>query len=994
MRVRRSGKAGLFMALVIGISVLVAPVAGAQQSDEQRPGIDFVRLFDMIDRLEPLYAERIEEWIDQGYSPVEEVEIVIPGGAYTDYSGDTPIQVVNEFEGETGSILLWEEEETSVTWEVEVEQAGLYWLAMEYYPLSGRRASLLRDLRVNGEYQFNEARRLQFERVWRDLHPPRRDNQGNDIRPPQVETPEWLYRYVQDPEAMYREPFYILLEEGVNTLTFRSIREPVAIKKLVVTSPVRPPTYDEVLAEYRSKGYREVQDVVIKIDAESPVKKSDPTVRAEYGYDPLMDPPSDGYHILNEFGSWRWRMGNQWAEWRFTVPESGLYKIGIKRWQGWNRMPSVREIRINGEVPFRELEEFTFPYNYYWNMDDLGPEDGEPFLFYFEEGEHTLSMRVKVGRGAETIRMLDRTTRELAGIGRAITYLTGPDPDPFMEYEVHRQIPDLLPTMAIIRDRLLAEAEELQAYAGTRVDLAEVFRLTADQLDSMIRNPYRIHIRLDEFAEMQSRLGHFVLELRYLPLAVDYMLVAAPDTEWPQVKANWFQRVHYQTLGFLESFQKDYSGVGNIYEDEEALTLWVAWGREWAMVIKEMIEEDFTPHTGVRVNVNVVPRSAVDAQAASVILLAAAAGKAPDLAMGVDQQLPVEFAIRGGVLDIAQFEDFPEVTNRFRDGMLTPYTFRGGTFALPETQSFNMMFYRTDIFDEMGLEPPETWQEVLNILPTLQQRGLNFYFPSPAEAAMVRQGGALSFAPFLYQHGADFYTEDGFRSALTTPEALQAFRMWTDLFANYKIPLEANFYNRMRTGEIPIGVADYYNYVLLSTAAPELTGWWKMVPIPGIRQPDGSVNRSAGGLSTATVAFSDTTRPDDAWELMKWWTSTDVQTRYAEELEALIGVEAKWNTANIEAFNNLPWPSEDIAAVQEQWRWFQEKPVVLGDYFTPRHLLNAWNRVVLQGRNPRESLELAIEDINRELIRKQEEFGIEIPEDVRRDLFRGRYRVR
>ena len=69
--------------------------------------------------------------------------------------------------------------------------------------------------------------------------------------------------------------------------------------------------------------------------------------------------------------------------------------------------------------------------------------------------------------------------------------------------------------------------------------------------------------------------------------------------------------------------------------------------------------------------------------------------------------------------------------------------------------------------------------------------------------------------------------------------------------------------------------------------------------MPGMRRPDGTIDRSAGGTSTATVIFSDSKRPEDAWQLAKWWTSTEVQTRYAEELEALLGVEAKWNTANV-----------------------------------------------------------------------------------------------
>src|SRR5690606_37565835 len=168
---------------------------------------------------------------------------------------------------------------------------------------------------------------------------------------------------------------------------------------------------------------------------------------------------------------------------------------------------------------------------------------------------------------------------------------------------------------------------------------------------------------------------------------------------------------------------------------------------------------------------NVVPKSALDPNAQSVILLAAASGHAPDIAMGVDQQLPVEFAIRGGILDISQFDNFEEVTKRFRPGMLTPYRYQGGTYALPETQSFNMMFYRTDIIEqELKLKPPQTWQEVREMLPVLQQRGMDFFYPGG--------GSAASFAPFLYQHGGDFYTPDGLRSALDTPQAYAAFREW------------------------------------------------------------------------------------------------------------------------------------------------------------------------------------------------------------------------
>jgi ABC-type glycerol-3-phosphate transport system substrate-binding protein len=175
---------------------------------------------------------------------------------------------------------------------------------------------------------------------------------------------------------------------------------------------------------------------------------------------------------------------------------------------------------------------------------------------------------------------------------------------------------------------------------------------------------------------------------------------------------------------------------------------------------------------------------------------------------------------------------------------------------------------------------------------------------------------------------------------------------------------------------MPIGIADYWTYVLLSTAARELSGRWGMAPIPGKRMPDGTINRATGGSGDAVVIFKQSEHPQEAWEFVKWWTSAETQSRYAVELEALLGVEARWNTANTEALQSMAWPGHDIAAIREQWQWFQQRPVVLGGYFTPRHIDNAWNRVVLQGWNSREALDEAVRQINRELRKKQEEFGI------------------
>ncbi|MGI6541597.1 MAG: extracellular solute-binding protein [Limnochordia bacterium] len=929
--------------------------------------------FDMSEVFDPLYATVLKEWEEAGYQPVTGVNITIDATKYkrkyaSEVGSDARVQVVRNYAGRPGNTLLWLDEETIIEWEVYIPKSGLYNIALVYYPLEGKRAGIQRDLKIDGKYPFNEANRLIFERGWKDAtNEPKKDNQGNDIRPRQIEDPAWQEKLVADAAGMYKSPFMFYLSAGYHTISMNSMREPMALAEIKILSPEILPSYEEVAATYESKGYRVAEVEMISVQAEFPERKSDPTIRAEYSKDPRAVPAVVDAEVLNVFGGSRWRKGEQWAEWKFSVPEDGLYKIGMKVLQNSSdRLPSVRRITIDGKIPFAELEEYLFEYDRDAYIETLG-KDGEPFLFYLTKGEHTLRMTALVGPMSRTIQVLKEASQELMLLNRAIVYITGPTPDPNFDWEIHKKIPELLPRLQALADKLAAEVKWIRGYAP-HARIADTLDMTSSILNSMIRKPDSITARLGEFSTQDSLLSSWVLTLQNSPLTIDYFLIASPDEVFPSVRAGAWERFIVGLRAFLLSFVKNSTGIGDIHEaqDDETviLELWVGHNREWAAIIKEMIEEDFSPMHDhkILVNMNVIPSGALDPNSPSVLLLSAAAGKAPDLVFGARSDLPVEFAIRGGAYDLSQFPDYEEVASWFRPGALIPFRYKGGNFALPETQSFQMLFYRKDILQRYNLPVPQTWDDVIEMLPTLQQYGMNFYY-----------GGG--FTPFLYQHGGDFYFGDGKYSALDTPEALAAFRQWTDLYANYRVPVAASFYNRIRTGEMPIGIADYNLYIQLSTAAPELTGWWEMKPIPGVRKPDGTIDRTAQGGASTCMIFEDSKQKEAAWELLKWWMSNDIQSRFGQELEAVIGVEARWNTANVEALTNSPYPKADIEAILEQWRWLREQPIVLGGYFTTRHLNNAWNRVVLEGVNPREALEIAVKDIDRELAKKNEEFG-------------------
>lgn len=955
------------------------------------------------DFLEPNYFYVLPEWREAGYSEVEGVHITIDPWDFVDwgydpeYTDEPQWEVVRGIGGRDVDALIWDKEESWLVWEVEVPETGLYNIVIEYFPLEGKRASIQRDIMINGEYQFNEAKRIIFSRTWRDAAPPGRDNMGNDTRPRQEEVPMWRTAYFEEQHRTYRDPFLFLLHEGVNEIRMRAIREPMAVAAIHIVSPRTLPTYAEVKAEYEAKGYKPVENTLVKFQAEYAYLKADPTLRMEFGWDPELEPPAKSNYRLNMFGGYRWRQNGHWVQWKFEVPEDGLYKIGFKALQNnTDRLPVLRAVKIDGEYPSVEWQEIRFDYNRHWKIFEPTTEDGEPMLVYLTKGEHIIEMTPVVGPLRRTYNVLQDTVTTLGKLQRAITMITGADPDPNFDWQIHKTLPTLLPTLQELAAALRAEQDFVREYVGYSPRLVDQLNMTASVLEDMVRRPDTIPHRLQEFSTQASSLTSWTLRLQEAPLVLDYFLVASPDTVWPEVRATTTQRLRSSVQSFIMSFTTDYTGLGSQYATEKSdigevvegpvIEVWVGRGREWAMIVKEMVEEDFTPKTGIHVNMNIIPAAQADIGGSlSVILLAAATGTTPDVTIGSNAQLPVEFAIRNGVVNLNEFPDYEEVAARFRPGALIPYKWRNrdgveGDYALPETQGFSMLFYRTDLLAQVGLTPPDTWEDVLQMLPTLQQFNMNFYYSSAP-------GG---FTPILFQHGGSYYTDDGYFSALDTPEALEAFKLWTSLFAQYRVPIEANFYNRMRTGEMPIGVADYYTYVLLHTTAPELTGWWEMRPIPGIRQPDGTINRATGGAADVAVIYKKPEgqqKYEEAWEFIKWWTSTEIQERYGRELEALLGVEARWNTANVEALQNMPWPIKDIAAINEQWKWFREVPVVLGGYFTSRHVENAWNRVVLQGQHVREAIEIAVKDINRELRKKQEEFGIYVERPVREITF-------
>ncbi len=920
-----------------------------------------------VDENIPTYSETTERFDLVGF-PDKAIDVDLK--KIDDINGKV---TVSEFDGK--KVVLNSLDGEYIEFKINVPADAVYGFEIDYHMVGSDSDSAKRNLLIDNAYPFSEASDLVYYRYFCDEGEPVLNSIGDETRPKQKEVTGWRTQGLKDTTGIADEDFKVILTKGTHTVRFVVSRGDMYISGIRFTVPKVIKTYAEMEEEYKAKGYKNVNCEKITFQAESTaIEKNATTLRRENDGDPLVEPESGTSRRLNVIGGSRWRYGNQSITWEFEVPEDGLYKIGMYEKQTWNDgLPSYRQILIDGEVPFKELSAYKFEYTSKWIVNQLGPENGEPYRFYLTKGRHTITMSVKMGAFGPILESLKNDISILSDVILNITMIAGASPDPNYDYGFFEKIPDLEEKLNFLIDSLQYKYELANSMSAKTSAMANNFIAVQEDIKAMVEDPFIIAKRFSSLEDNQTKLSEYYQSIQYLMLVIDEFYVGDPGEKWKSVSSNFFQRFAVTVKQFLLSFTKDYDNVGSVLSEEtevkETINVWIARSTEYAEVIKQLADESFTPEKGIAINVNVLPSSQLDAGQVNAIMLAITSGKAPDVALGVDIKSPVEFAIRDQVYDLSQMEGFDDVKKNFVDAIFTPYKYRDGVYALPETMNFNVLFYRKDILNKIGIDLPDTWEDLYEyVLPALYQNGLEFYF-------------GREFSQFLFQNGGEYYTEDGLRTALDTPEAYRAFKEYTELFTNYGVDKTANFYQYFRSGLMPLGVGDFNVFMQLSAAAPELAGKWGIVSLPGHRKTDGTIDRTAGAITqSGDIILKQSKKPNESWEFLKWWTSTETQTQFAKEVESLIGAEARWNTANKDAFLSLSWSRDDIAALNEEWSFAKETPYVLGGYMTERHLTNAWTSVVMSGMDVREALERAVKEINRELRMKQEEYGVKTNE--------------
>ena len=919
------------------------------------------------------------------------------GAAYPDKTVDINIfdyavengkvEVVNDYYDEAKA--LYTETESVVTFDVNVPESGFYYLKMDYLIPESRGVAAERSIYINGELPFDDAGNLTFSRIWTDGGEVRTDNQGNEIRPAQVEVFDWQTSYFRDDMGYITHPYTFYFDKGASTISLGAENEPIAIKSLSLVPVDDPVPYDEYIAALPADTGAG-SDFMTVIQGEDSTLRSESSLYAKYDRaSPTTQPYSVTNTVLNYTGGEAWRSYGQWIEWDFEVPEDGYYNIMIKGRQNYQRgQVSSRAIYIDGEIPFAEAGEVSFPYANDWNCLTVGDDEGNQYNFYLTKGTHTIRVESVLGSVGPIIEELEDSTFRLNQIYRRILVFTGANPDQYRDYRIQDNYPEIMEAMELEYRRLYRIVDEYVEYTGQKAVNIAAAQTVAQQLERFCAKPGKITHEFVTFKDNITALGTAMLNMSDTKMDIDYIVVSGTGTNPPVEKAHFWSEALHEIKSFVASFIVDYNSVGNVYTDSDrsnTIKVWVTTGRDQGTILKTMIDDTFTPETGIRVNVEIVDPNA--------LLNAVLAGRGPDVVLSIGADQPVNYALRHASEDITQFEGWEEVLSHYSESSYEQYRLGDAIYAIPEQQQFNVMFYRKDVLEELGLEPPNTWKELIEMLPTIQGNNLSIGIPTAAGASnMATASTAVAsnvpdlslYFTLLFQYGGDMYNEEGTKTTVDTEAGVRAFDDYLRYFNDYGLPVIYDFVSRFRSGEMPIGICTYAQYNTLMVSAPEIRGLWDFTVIPGTERVDENgnvyIDRSdfITGNATMMIATDDEQVKLNSWEFMKWWAEPDTQVRFGREIEALLGSSARYATANRDAFSQLSWSYNDINVLNEQWDSTVGIREVPGGYYTGRHIANACRKVINEKTDSRETIIDYSIMINDEIDRKRREFGMPV----------------
>lgn len=254
----------------------------------------------------------------------------------------------------------------------------------------------------------------------------------------------------------------------------------------------------------------------------------------------------------------------------------------------------------------------------------------------------------------------------------------------------------------------------------------------------------------------------------------------------------------------------------------------------------------------------------------------------PKISAAVDAGNPVCLAQIGvdrvpDLLSTGKLLDVTEEAAQYKDNYLEyawgRSTFGGQTYGIPQDTGPIVLYYRTDLFKEYGIDVPTTWEEYAAAAKVVREKNpdayLQAFFPDESMWFM-----ALSQAAGAQWWGIE---GDAWKVSVDSPETQKVASFWQDLMDKdlvTNIPRwDPNFDKGINEGTLVASIGASWEAPLIAGSAPDSAGNWGVAQVPAWDAADPLVGEDGGSI---VGVLANCAHPAEALEFTNWLnTNTD-----------------------------------------------------------------------------------------------------------------------
>jgi multiple sugar transport system substrate-binding protein len=268
------------------------------------------------------------------------------------------------------------------------------------------------------------------------------------------------------------------------------------------------------------------------------------------------------------------------------------------------------------------------------------------------------------------------------------------------------------------------------------------------------------------------------------------------------------------------------------------------------------------------------------------IATAIAAGETPDVSL-IGTTWMGEFAKTGGLAPTPEGLVNPD---DFFSGPWESTVVEDTSYGVPWYVETRALYYRTDMAEQAGLEPPTSWDELKAFAKGLQEQGGAQYgiYLQPGQT-----GAWQTFMPFAWQNGAEL--TDGTEYTIDSPETVEALEFYKSFFEeglSQDAPLDPGALEQgFVDGTIGSFISGPWHIGLVrGVGGPAIDDMFDVVPLPA---KDGGIGTSFVGGGNLAV-FEDSDNAEAAWKFVQFLTQPETQQLWYETISDLPSVQSAW----------------------------------------------------------------------------------------------------